>query len=173
MSTFTEHFILFLLLFQAVGMTHSSSVKFENSSEPIKNTERWWALLGGEEIFEAEMEKISGHASFLRNGQPSRFEEYVFLGQAKSFVGQLCFEDGVCWATKVIGKAGSFRDQEIGSAIRAMEAIGTYCPELRTPRYHGRSRCEESDNFCYYFMDWISGKTLLDDFEGNTQEIAE
>src|SRR5271170_2143602 len=151
MSTFTEHFILFLLLFQAVGMTHSSSVKFENSSEPIKNTERWWALLGGEEIFEAEMEKISGHASFLRNRQPSRFEKYVFLGQAKGFVGQLCFEDGVCWATKVIGK-DMFRGEEIDSAIRAMEAIGTYCPELHIPRYQGRSGCEEGDTLCYYFM---------------------
>src|SRR5277367_1606342 len=118
-----EYFILLLLLLQAIRTASSGSVRSDNSSEPIKSVEMWWVLLGSKEIFEAEMEKISAHASSLRNGQQSKFEKYVFMGQAKGFVGQLCFEDDVCWATKVIGKAGSFRDQEIGSAIRAMEAI--------------------------------------------------
>jgi len=168
-----EYFILLLLLFQAVGPTASThSVKFDNSSAHIKSTERWWTLLGGKEIFEAEMEKISAHATSLRNGQRSKFERYVFLGQLKGFVGQLCFEDGICWATKLIGKAMS-RGEEIDYAIRAMEAITTYCPEVPIPRYHGRSGCEESDTLCYYFMDWISGKTLLEVGKGQIREITE
>jgi hypothetical protein len=168
-----EFLILLLLLFQAVGTTSTRSVKFDNSSWTIESTERWWALLGGKEIFEAEMEKISAHATSLRNGQLSKFERYVFLGQLKGFVGQLCFEDGICWATKLIGNATKFRGEEIDCAIRAMEAMTTYCPEVPIPRYHGRSGCEENDTFCYYFMDWISGKTLSEVSKGKIRDITE
>jgi hypothetical protein len=161
--------LLLLLYLYGFGVVQSAFAPCRNSTHKHDNPERWWELLGGEEQFYPEMERISQHASSLRNGMNCNVTKYNYFGNG--LIAQLCFDDGVCWALKVIENARISRlGRELG--IAAMEVLSTHCPELPIPRYHGGSRClEDIDVVCYYFMDWIEGRMLLDAYEEHKSEI--
>ena len=109
--------------------------------------------IGGEEAFIPEMEKIAQHASSLRNGTHCRFDSDYDEGGG-AFVGRLHFSDGVDWAAKV-----SVNDERLlegmTCAIKALEAVKLYCPNVRAPQVYGKNL---NTTLIYYLMEWIDGK---------------
>jgi hypothetical protein len=106
-----------------------------------------------------EMTKIATHASSLRDGTPSGYFVNYTAG-ANGIVGRLCFEDDMCWATKISLQRDNYYTIGMRHAVRSLVAIAAYCPTLPAPRVHGYSIDNENATFCYYFMDWMEGRTL-------------
>lgn len=131
--------------------------------------EWYWNLVGGEDQFEAELEKASEHASSLRNGLKCGFDKFNYYGPA--LVGKLCFDDGICWAAKFVKND----DDRRNLGIRIMESIEIYCPELPIPRFQESSTCTENQTMCYYLMDWVKGRTLQchRDYKEEKRDIVE
>src|SRR5277367_2425554 len=83
-----------------------STVESLSSNKPgeYQNKTRFWDPIHrdtSDEQFVAEMTKIANHASSLRDGNPwSRFVNYT--AGYNGIVGRLCFEDDLCWATKIV-----------------------------------------------------------------------
>jgi hypothetical protein len=121
-----------------------------------------WAEIGNtisDDQFVEEMTKIATHASSLRDGTPSgHFVNYT--AGFNGIVGRLCFEDDMCWATKISLQHVNYYRIGMRHAVRSLMAIAAYCPTLRAPRVHGYSNENENATFCYYFMDWMEGRTL-------------
>ena len=88
-------------------------------------------------------------------------------------VGRLCFEDDLCWATKISLQNEDYYSVGMRHAVRSLEAIAAYCPNLPVPRVYGYSIDKENATFCYYFMDWIEGKTLLRDTQIIRTKVSE
>jgi aminoglycoside phosphotransferase (APT) family kinase protein len=80
--------------------------------------------------------------------------------------------------TTCVGRQKSLQNEDYYSvgmrhAVRSLEAIAAYCPNLPVPRVYGYSIDKENATFCYYFMDWIEGKTLLRDTQIIRTKVSE
>jgi len=116
-------------------------------------------VTGGRDQFIDELIKIGEHTSSLRDGNPvAVFRNYT--AAYNGMVGHLCFDDDLCWAAKVSLQDNGYHSIGMKHAVQSLNAIATYCPEIPSPRIHGYSINQENASLCYYFMDWIEGKTL-------------
>ena len=121
--------------------------------EPLRD--RLYAI-GGKDQFVFELEKLSRHASALRNGINTTL---VPLGEGSSgYVTHVQFEDGISWTAKV---SENF-ENETEQGVMALKAIEQYCPGIPAPRVHGELYVFGNSSFRYYFMDWIDGHSLPD-----------
>jgi len=138
-----------------------------NKSDPFVQKSNIWNQIynatGGREQFLSELSNIKKHASSLRSGNPAcRVMEFTPGGNG--VVGRLCFEDDVCWATKISIQSESYYSHGMKQAVRSLKAIESHCPHLPVPRVFGDHIDQENATLCYYFMDWIEGTTLTHNF---------
>jgi hypothetical protein len=153
MSVLQYLFLLFYLLKSAVA------------SKYLQPTHIWDEIsnVTTDAEFVEEMTKIASHASSLRDGNPYGYFVNYTAGY-NGFVGRLCFEDDLCWATKISLQHTPYYTTGMKHAVRSLEAITSFCPNVPVPRVHGHSIDVENATFCYYFMDWIEGRTLIHNF---------
>jgi len=157
--------LLFLHLFQSTVCSISNILDETSIWNEIGNT------ISNDQFVE-EMTKIATHASSLRDGTPSgRFLNYT--AGCNGIVGRLCFEDDVCWATKISLQQNNYYRIGMRHAVRSLVAIAAYCPTLPAPRVHGYSIDNENATFCYYFMDWMEGRTLMQNLSVTWTKVGE
>lgn len=158
--------LLFLLVSNGLALPSVNSADLTQWEK--ERLEWYWNLVGGQDQFEAEMENASQHASSLRNGLKCELVDFDYHGPA--LVGKLCFDDGICWAAKFVKNDDNSREL----AIRIMESIENYCPDLLIPRFYESSTCTENETMCYYLMDWVEGRQLWyhPDFSEKTQNVV-
>jgi hypothetical protein len=117
---------------------------------------RLYDATGGKDQFVFELEKLSLHASELRNGISNNL--YPVWEGSSGYVTRLKFEDGVSWAAKISENL----EKEAEQGVMALKAIEQYCPGIPAPRVHGELYVFGNSRFRYYFTDWIDGHSLQD-----------
>lgn len=126
---------------------------------------------GGDDAFSTELERILLHASSLHQTRPATFDDFM-SGGTTGIIKRLCFDDGVCWATKISINNQAFADL-MKTGVDSMLAIEKYCSDIPIPRVRGYSNGSTTEALSYCFMDWIDGKTLESDYIQSKQEIME
>jgi hypothetical protein len=116
--------------------------------------------MGGEEQFRLEMVKVLEHASTLRGGLNCHFQR--FKDARNNFVvGRLLFEDGIAWCAKIAPVGAKWKYIEgMQHAVKSLEAIEEYCPQIPAPRVHGFTLWKPEARLDYYFTDWINGSSI-------------
>ena len=109
--------------------------------------------VGGREEFEIEVRNAVTEATSLRHGLPASVVDFKV---SRGIVAKICFTDGICWAAKM-RKMVHYPRGTI-HAIRTLELLHQYCPNIPTPKFKGYSQ----HKIIYYFTDWIEGSTLED-----------
>jgi hypothetical protein len=133
----------------------------ENRHVPLEKNlvELIISAIGDEPQFQQEMDQIMQRASSLHGGLPNIVASYTHA-RGPAVVARILFDDDVSWAAKI--SADTFQcTTGMDLAIRSMQAIEEYCPDIPHPKLHGTSLGSNS-TLCYYFMDWIEGKVLVD-----------
>jgi len=106
--------------------------------------------VGGGDQFNAEVYYAVANASAWRNGIPASFVELKAGGGG--VVSKICFDDGVCWADKMLQHG----DQKGDYGMMAMWMVEKHCPNIPVPKIMGW--CERKLD--HYFTEWVDGKTL-------------
>jgi hypothetical protein len=116
--------------------------------------------VGSKEQLFLELDKISVHASTLRNGTKSVIE----LGGegATGLVSRIKFTDGITWAAKV-SEARFHSHMQRG--IASIQAVERYCPSVPVAKVHTQVEPLANHTLYYYLTDWIDGHTLGEDPE--------
>ena len=133
------------------------------SSEYLKVNPFWHQVIisDTDPEFIEETTKVANHASSLRDGNLSSSFNVNYVAGYNGLIGKLCFEDGLCWAAKFSMQKYPYNRLGMKHAIRSLEAIASFCPNLRVPRVYGHSNDQVTATFIYYFMDWIEGGLLM------------
>jgi hypothetical protein len=135
-----------------INWTGALSLKYEDSSLP-----GILSAVGGVKELKAELFFIMTEASSLRGGIST--SKFVSLDVGRyAILAKICFEDGICWATKMYENRPGFYNRGIDHGILAMELVQKYCPDIpiSTPRGCGMHKLR------YCFTDWIEGENLYD-----------
>jgi hypothetical protein len=111
--------------------------------------------VGGGEEFEVELRNIVNKAMLLRQGLPASVVDFKI---GRKIIAKVCFTDGVCWAAKLTKMAQMVFAESI-YAIKALNLLHEYCPNIPTPKLRGYG----NRKIFYYFTDWIEGNTLHDE----------
>ena len=107
-------------------------------------------VVGGGDEFNAEVYFAVANASAWRNGIPGW---YVTLkAGGGGVVAKICFDDGVCWADKMVQHGN-----QLGySGMLAMSVAQKHCSNIPIPKVMGW--CQRKLD--HYFTEWIEGKPL-------------
>lgn len=163
--------MLYLVSFLVLYRLFHCAIGTENVSQPQSTI---WDQISNQlttNQFVNEMTKIANHASSLREGHP--YGSFVnYTAGFNGIVGHLCFEDEVCWATKLTLRSSDYHTSGMRYAIKSLKAIEVYCPTLPVPRVYGYS-IDNNTTFCYYFMDWMEGRSLKSNLSIKRTKISE
>jgi hypothetical protein len=100
--------------------------------------------------FNDEVYFAVANASAWRNGIPASF--VGLKGGGGGVVSKICFDDGVCWADKMLEHNNQWGDY----GMIAMSAVERHCPNIPVPKIMGW--CQRKLD--HYFTEWVEGKTL-------------
>jgi hypothetical protein len=151
---------------------HSPKTELRNTTY-LQETPIWNKLYnatGGRDRFVDELIKIAKHASSLRpatlwlgSGTTQR-DRKACWGAGRRH--DLCLAQG---APKLLNRIIiPYYSVGMKCAVRFLNAIANYCPHLPVPRVHGYSIDPGNATLCYYFKDWIEGRTLRHFSQGVT-----
>jgi|SRR2546423_5918057 len=130
-----------------------SSVAGLMGPDPLRD--RLYAI-GGKDQFVFELEKLSRHASALRNGINTTL---VPLGEGSSgYVTRVQFEDGISWTAKV---SENF-ENEAEQGVMALKPLNNTASVFLRLEYMESCTSLGNSSFRYYFMNWIDGHSLQD-----------
>src|SRR5271170_5340727 len=127
---------------------------------------------GGKIRFNEEMEKMLQQASSLHDGRMVELTEYITNG-GSGLIAHLFFDDDVNWAAKIVENVW-VAAESVRMGMRAIQAIETYCPRLRTIKIYGHSGLDSKNvTLCYYFMDWVESGFIHDNTTYKMEEFLE
>jgi hypothetical protein len=158
------NFVLYVFVLQALARAlYASADRSVSRSEPErpKFLQDFINASGGEEVFDGEIGKGLRHASSLCDGRQSVVEEYK-RGRENVIIGRIRFDDDTSWAAKIF-KSNRYVYFSVSHAINSLRAIEQYCPNIAVPRIYGDSVNMSNGSTYYYLMDWIEGKSLVDE----------
>ena len=158
--------ILYIIVLLHAMIVSTNPITPENMIEKITAAPLTNAMLeildcvGGKDQLQDEINDAIAYASRCRNNIPASLVQMKVSGAAGA-VAKICFDDGICWADKMV--ANLFRIEEAYYGVMAVSAVQQYCPNIPTAKFRGYGR----GKLRHFFSEWIQGQTLHDKVESN------
>ena len=116
--------------------------------------------VGRKDQLQDEVNGALSYASRCRDNIPASLVQMKVSGAAGA-VAKICFDDGICWADKMV--ANPLRIEEAYIGVMAISVVQQYCPNIPTAKFRGYGR----GKLRHFFSEWIQGQTLHDKVESN------